>query len=112
MLRRLAACLTLALALAGCDHSHGDHDHGAAAGNLYVMNQGEASVSVLDPATGALVKTIRLPSLGFSASAQPHFAAFEPDGSAWYLTLIGDNKVVKFDANDAVLAQATTNQPA
>ena len=109
MLRRLVACFALALTLAACDHGH-DH-HGAAAGNLYVMNQGEASVSVLDPATGALVKTIRLPDLGFSATAQPHFAAFEADGSAWYLTLIGDNKVVKFDAHDAVVAQVTTNQP-
>lgn len=99
----LAALLVLLLPLGGCD---GGHDHGTAAGHLYVMNQGEASVSVLDPATGALVKTLALPSLGFSANAQPHMAAFEPDGSAWYLSLIGDHKVVKFNAQDAVVGTA------
>lgn len=108
MLRRFVLAAALVALLARCD---GGHDHAASSGDLYVMNQGEATVSVLDPATGALVKTIRLADLGFSATAQPHFAVFEADGSAWYLSLIGDNKVVKFNDADAVIGQATTSQP-
>lgn len=108
MLRRFVLAAALVASLARCDGGH-EHDHTSA--NLYVMNQGEATVSVLNPSTGALVKTIRLADLGFSATAQPHFAVFESDGSAWYLSLIGDNTVAKFNAADAVVAKVTTNQP-
>jgi len=106
MLRRFALAAALVASLTRCDH-----DHPAVASNLYVMNQGEATVSVLDPETGTLIKTIRLSDLGFSATAKPHFAVFESDGSAWYLSLIGENKVVKFNAEDAVVGQVTTSQP-
>ena len=79
--------------------------------HLYVMNQGEASVSVLDVTTGALVRKIDLTTKGFSANASPHFARFNEDATAWYLTLIGDGKVVRFDAADRVTGTASTPTP-
>ncbi len=75
------------------------------------MNQGAASVSVLDATTGALVRTIDLTALGFSATAAPHFARFNDESTAWYLSLIGENKVVRFDAEDRVTGTATTPTP-
>jgi DNA-binding beta-propeller fold protein YncE len=35
----------------------------------------------------------------------------EPDGSFWYVTLIGDNRIVKLDKNDKVVAQAAFETP-
>ncbi len=101
LLRPLAAalaCAALALGLAACDSSDGGGDAPAAARFVYVTNQGDASVSVIDPATNTVVETVDLTARGFSAQAKPHDVAVEPDGAAWYVTLIGENRVVKFDA--------------
>ena len=83
----------------------------AAAGWLYVCNQNDASVSVIDMATNRVVRTIDLTTLGFSANAKPHHIAVEPDGSHWYVTLIGDGKIVKLDRNDRVVGQAAFETP-
>jgi YVTN family beta-propeller protein len=78
---------------------------------LYVCNQNDASVSVVDVATNQLVRTIDLTKLGFSPNAKPHHVAVEPDGSHWYVTLIGDGKIVKLDRNDVVVGQAAFETP-
>jgi YVTN family beta-propeller protein len=83
----------------------------AAATLLYVCNQNEATVSVVDVATNRVVRTIDLTTLGFSANAKPHHVAVEADGSHWYLTLIGDGKIVKLDRNDRVVGQASFETP-
>lgn len=83
----------------------------AAAHWLYVCNQNDASVSVIDMATNRVVRTIDLTTLGFSANAKPHHIAVEPDGSHWYVTLIGDGKIVKLDRNDRVVGQAAFETP-
>ncbi len=78
---------------------------------LYVCNQNDASVSVINMSTNRVVRTIDLTTLGFSANAKPHHVAVEPDGSAWYVTLIGDGKIVKLDRNDRVIGQAAFETP-
>jgi YVTN family beta-propeller protein len=78
---------------------------------LYVCNQNDATVSVIDMATNQVVRTVDLQRLGFSANARPHHVAVEPDGSFWYVTLIGDNRVVKLDRNDRVVAQVAFETP-
>jgi YVTN family beta-propeller protein len=83
----------------------------AAAQWLYVCNQNDASVSVIDMATNRVARTIDLTTLGFSANAKPHHIAVEPDGSHWYVTLIGDGKIVKLDRNDRVVGQAAFETP-
>jgi streptogramin lyase len=47
---------------------------------------------IVDPATGQIVRVVDLKALGFSANAKPHHVVAEPDGSFWYVTLIGDNR--------------------
>ncbi len=64
---------------------------------LFVCVQDEAQIAVLDQATGELVHTIDLTELGYSERAQPHHVVVEPDGSYFYVTLIGAHRVVKFD---------------
>lgn len=78
---------------------------------LYVTNQNDATVSVIDTRTNAVLRTVDLQKLGFSANAKPHHVQVEPDGTAWYVTLIGENRIVKLDANDRVMAAATFETP-
>ncbi|NNE33720.1 MAG: YncE family protein [Rhodothermales bacterium] len=53
--------------------------------------------------TNEIVDKIDLKSLGFSENAKPHHIAVEPDGSFWYLSLIGENKVLKFNSANELL---------
>lgn len=78
---------------------------------LYVCNQDDASVSIIDMGTNRVVRTVDLRSHGFSANAKPHHVAVEPDGSFWYVTLIGENRIAKFDRDDRLVGQATFETP-
>jgi YVTN family beta-propeller protein len=80
-------------------------------GWLYVANQNDASVSVIDMSTNRVVRTIDLTKLGYSGNAKPHHIAVAPDGSHWYVSLIGEGKVVKFDRNDRVVGEALFETP-
>lgn len=88
--------------------AHGAH---GAAEWLYVTNQDDASVSIIDLATLAVVTTVDLEQLGFTANAKPHDAAVEPDGSFWYVSLIGDNRIVKLDRANRVVGVAEFETP-
>lgn len=81
---------------------------GASAGaeRLYVTNQGQASVSIIDPASGMVVETVDLQQLGFSANAKPHHVVVEPDGSFWYVSLVGENTVLKMDRQNRIVGRA------
>jgi DNA-binding beta-propeller fold protein YncE len=83
----------------------------AQAQRVYVANQQGASVAIIDAATNTLVETVDLRALGFSANAKPHHVAVEPDGSFWYVTLIGDGYVVKFDRANRVVGKAPMETP-
>lgn len=78
---------------------------GAAAQRVYVASQEGASVTVIDVATNEVLHTVDLQALGFSATAKPHHVAVEPDGSHWYVTLIGDGKVLKFTRDHELVGQ-------
>jgi len=78
---------------------------------IYVCNQGEATLSVISTATNEVVDKIDLQELGFSANAKPHHAVAEPDGSYWYVTLIGENRVLKFNRQNELVGQAQMEVP-
>ena len=78
---------------------------------LVVANQGAARVSIIDTKANVVARTVDLQELGFSAGAKPHHAVVEDDGSAWYLSLIGESKVLKFNANNELLGQAEFETP-
>ena len=83
----------------------------AGAARLYVPNQNDATVMVLDARTGALTATVDLRAAGFTANAKPHAVIAEPDGSAWYVTLIGDGFVAKFDRENRLQGRAKMETP-
>lgn len=78
---------------------------------LYAANQGAARVSVIDMDANVVIRTVDLQALGFSANAKPHHVVVEPDGSFWYLTLIGDNRILKFDRSNELVAEAEFEVP-
>ncbi len=78
---------------------------------LYVCNQSDATVTLIDTRTNDIVGLVDLTQLGFSKNAKPHHIAVEPDGSFWYVTLIGENKIVKLNRNNKVVGQATFETP-
>lgn len=78
---------------------------------LYVAIQGEARVAVVDMGSLEEVARIDLRDMGFTENAKPHHIAVEPDGSHWYLSLIGENRVLKFDRGNRLVDQAEFEVP-
>jgi len=83
----------------------------ALAPRVYVANQDDATVSVVDVATSAVVATVDFQKLGFSATARPHHTQVEPDGSYWYVTLIGAGRVLKLDRENRIVGSVSTEVP-
>lgn len=101
--------LVALLALFGlsCGHAH-HHEDDVPRDLVFVVNQGEASVTVLNPATGAIQRTVDFTRFGFPANAQPHFVV--ADDEAWYVSLIGANRVAKFSHGDRLLGQVAVER--
>ncbi|MFD2533326.1 YncE family protein [Gracilimonas halophila] len=78
---------------------------------IYVCNQGSASVTVIDASSNEISATVDLQELGFSANAKPHHTVAEPDGSYWYVTLIGENRVLKFNRNNELVDEVVLEVP-
>ncbi len=78
---------------------------------IYVCNQSSAAVSVIDSESLELIATVDLEALGFTANAKPHHIVVEPDGSFWYVSLIGANRVLKFNRSNELVAQAEFETP-
>ncbi len=78
---------------------------------LYVPNQDDATVSVIDPATRRVLRTIDLRRYGVGDNAKPHHIQVESNGSAWYVTLIGAGKVLKLDPSGRVLGSVEMEVP-
>lgn len=78
---------------------------------IYVCNQGKATLSVIGVESNEIVDHIDLQELGFSSNAKPHHAVAEPDGEFWYVSLIGENRVLKFNRDNELVDQATMEVP-
>lgn len=71
--------------------------------NLYVCNQGEATISVIDMESMTEETIVDLKDRGFSENAKPHHVVAEPDGSHWYVSLIGANAILKFNSSNEIV---------
>ncbi len=83
----------------------------AAGAKLYVTNQSGASVTVVDQNRLVVDTVIDLTRIGFTPNAKPHHAVVERDGSFWYVTLIGDGRVLKFDRANRLVGQVRMETP-
>lgn len=80
-------------------------------GHLFVCVQDDAKIAIVDTATNAVVSTVDLQKLGFPATAKPHYIVVEPNRQHWYVSLIGANTVVKFNAANEVVAKFEMETP-
>lgn len=105
----LGAVLTFSACAAGAQNT----SMAAPTGNerVYVANQGGATISVFDLTSMEVVQTIDLQQLGFSATAKPHHIVVDRDGAHWYVSLIGENTVLKFDRTGEIVGRATFEVP-
>jgi DNA-binding beta-propeller fold protein YncE len=116
-LQVVAAALALACAAASGAAGGPRPDGSATSGGsaepalLYVTNQNGASVSVIDVERLEEVARVDLQELGFGPNAKPHDTALEPDGSFWYVSLIGENRVLKFDRENNLVGQVEMEVP-
>lgn len=78
---------------------------------LYVASQEDVTVAVIDMGSNTLVETVDLKELGFSPTAKAHHTAVESDGSFWYVSLIADGKILKFDRENRLVGQADFETP-
>lgn len=102
-MHRLIGLLSLALILFATVPAMGQ----SASPNLYVCNQGEATISIIDMASQSVVETVDLKERGFSENAKPHHVLAEPNGEYWYVTLIGENTVLKFNRQNEIVGRIT-----
>ncbi len=95
----------------GARNDDGEVPYADAENRLYVCNQDAAAVSVVDMDANVVIRTIKLQDLGFTKDAKPHHTAVEPDGSFWYVSLIGDDKVLKFNRDNELVGQIAFERP-
>jgi Chitobiase/beta-hexosaminidase C-terminal domain/Bacterial Ig-like domain/PKD domain/RoxA-like, cytochrome c-like len=75
-------------------------------GNLWVVNQDDATITILDGGTGALVATVALP-----AFSRPYGIAFNPAGTFAYVTLEATGAIVRIDASTKAITTTTSLGP-
>lgn len=78
---------------------------------VYVTNQDEATISVIDATEHEEIARIDLQELGFGPNAKPHHVVVEDDGSHFYVSLIGENTVLKLNREHEVAGRATFEVP-
>ncbi|HEU5303031.1 MAG TPA: YncE family protein [Gemmatimonadales bacterium] len=102
---------TVLVIMSGCGKPGPDGPRPVKSPRLYVANQDDATVSIIDVNSRSLAETVDLRRYGFGDNAKPHHVQVEPDGSAWYVTLIGAGKVLKLDRSNRVLGSTDLQVP-
>ncbi len=78
---------------------------------LYVLNQDDATVTLIDSRTNEIAQTVDLKELGYGPNAKPHHVVVEPDGSYWYVSLIGENRIIKLNRANEMVGEAVFEVP-
>ncbi len=98
----------------GAPNDEGEIPYANSTNLLYVCNQDEASISIIDTDAKLVIRTVDLTKLGLGLpiNSNPHHVAVEPDGSSWYVSLLGQDKVLKFNRENEFVAEASISIPA
>jgi DNA-binding beta-propeller fold protein YncE len=78
---------------------------------VYVCNQAGGTISVINPVDQTVATTVDLADYGFTDAPKPHHVVVEPDGSAWYVSLIGANTILKFSRRNEVEGRVSFQSP-
>ncbi len=96
---------------AGARNDASEAPYANATALAYVANQNAASVSVIDMEHNLVIRTVDLTEYGFSENAKPHDVVVEPGGAHWYVSLIGENVVLKFNRDNEIVGRAEFEVP-
>ena len=96
---------------AGARNDAGEVPYADADQLLYVCNQGAGVISVIDMESNLIIRTVDLQDFGFSENAKPHHVAVAGDGSYWYVSLIGENTVLKLNRENEVIGRVPFEVP-
>ena len=113
-MRALVAAVALAAAACAAARAGTQATPGAGPSTgalLYVTNQDGAAASVIDAERLEVVARVDFQAMGFGPQARPHDIAVEPDGSYWYVSLIGEDRVLKLDRDHVVVGQVEIEVP-
>lgn len=106
-----AFALAAAIATSAISAAASAQSRAAAGAKLYITNQGGSSITVIDQNKLTVDTVIDLTKLGFTPNSKPHHAVVEKDGAFWYVTLIGDGQVLKFDRTNKLLGKVPMETP-
>jgi DNA-binding beta-propeller fold protein YncE len=76
---------------------------------VYVCNQGDGSVSIIDAQKHTVVQTLQLTDYGYSTSSKPHHVVVSDNGNTWFVSLISDGKVLKFNRENELIGEANVS---
>jgi DNA-binding beta-propeller fold protein YncE len=78
---------------------------------VYLCNQGEGTISIIEAQSHLVIRTVILADYGYTSGSKPHHIVVAPDGSFWYVSLIADGVVLKFNENNEIVGTAETPTP-
>lgn len=95
----------------GAENDAGTVPYADAEDLVYVADQDAGTVSVIDAERNVRIRVVDFAALGYGDTPKPHHLAVEGDGSAWYVSLIGANRILKLGRDNEVVAEAVTETP-
>ena len=96
---------------AGAKNETGDVPYADASRRLYVANEAGALVTIIDTEKHRVIGTVDLTERGFGPNCKPHDTAVGPNGEYWYLSLIGADRVLKFNRDNEIIGRVTFEAP-
>ncbi|MEZ4701872.1 MAG: c-type cytochrome domain-containing protein [Rhodothermales bacterium] len=79
---------------------------------LYVPNENDALISVIDAETQLVIRNVDLvQDFKLSPNARPTSVAIDPDSNHWYVSLSGINRVLKLDRLNTLVGQVDIESP-
>lgn len=80
---------------------------------LFVPNEDNALISVIDPEALLVIRTVDLTAPGFdyTPNARPYHIALDPSGQYFYVSLAGDNKVIKINRDYNFVGEVDFESP-
>ncbi|MFT5142549.1 MAG: hypothetical protein ACI80V_000469 [Rhodothermales bacterium] len=96
---------------AGARDDNGVVPYSGSQDQVLVSMADPALVAVVDPTNMVVARIIDFEQLGFSASSRPASLASSGNANAWFVSLEGENAVLRFDADHALTGLAEVPEP-
>ncbi len=95
----------------GARNESGDLPYADSLNLVYVASTNDGSVSIIEATANVVIRRIDFQTRGFSPLSKPYDVAVEPDGSFWYVSLSGENLILKLDRSNQIAAQTSIEKP-